>query len=158
VEAAVGAPVDLCLATRSDLAFAIRRGYERLRGGEPRTLLGAVLVDQGLLAADQLSRALKSQRRSYARIGDLLVELGHLTSEQLQAAVERHAPGKQRLGEFLVAHAHLRREWLAEALDLQRARQRPLGRVLGDEGILPVDVAEAAIEKASDAPLLSAAS
>jgi hypothetical protein len=30
--------------------------------------------------------------------------------------------------------------------------------VLGDEGILPVDVAEAAIDKASDAPLLSAAS
>ena len=158
LEAAVGGRVDVCLATRGDLAFAIRHGYERLLATETRPLLGAMLVDQGLITPDELSRALKSQRRSYARLGDLLVELRLLTSGQLRAALERYDPGKQPFGEFLVENAYIRRDSLLEALERQRARRRPLGRVLRDEGLLREPALNATLETTFDASLLAASS
>ncbi|MCG6926397.1 MAG: phage adsorption protein NrfB [Acidobacteria bacterium] len=156
LEEGVGGPVDVCLTTRSDLAFAIRRGYQRLQDPAERPLLGASLVDQGLLTDDELSRALKAQRRAYARLGDLLVELRLLTSEQLAAALERYDPGAQLFGEYLVESGYLTRESLLETLERQRTRLRPLGRVLTEDGILPEHALSATLESMSDGPLLAA--
>jgi adsorption protein B len=160
VERAVGCAVDVCLAARSDLAFAIRRGYERLQhaGTRPRRLFGDFLVEEGLLTRGQLAQALRCQRRSYARLGDLLVRHGLVTDEQLKAALERYQPGRQPLGEFLVASGALRRESLLEVLERQRAGLRPLGQVLSDEGILPPDAVHEALEARFDAPLSQVAS
>jgi hypothetical protein len=49
-------------------------------------LLGEYLVDEGMLAPDDLERALRIQRRRGGRLGPILAALGLLTQDQVDAA------------------------------------------------------------------------
>ena len=71
LEQRLGRPVDLCLTTRNNLAFAIQRGYQRLAEAEAegRPRLGQILLNRRLLTPAQLHEALKEQRQSYVRLG-----------------------------------------------------------------------------------------
>jgi hypothetical protein len=134
-------PVVICLASRHDLAFAIRRGYGRLEeadsGASPRPLLGQVLQDRRLITPEQLHEALRAQRRSYTRLGDILLEQGAIIQEALSEAVILCASqGQRHLGEFLVQQRYISPEQLAEALELQRQRFRRLGDTLAARGII----------------------
>ena len=53
-------------------------------------LLGEILVDQGLITADQLRRALETQRSTSAQLGNLLVNQGAIAEDQLTAVLGRH--------------------------------------------------------------------
>jgi adsorption protein B len=132
LEEAVGGRVELVLSARSDVAFAIRRGYERLEQGARPPALGARLVDQGLITREQLEAALRQQRRTYARLGQLLLDDGAITLDGLEEAVARHqreAPDLP-LGEFMVERSYITRDALESALARQQEAFQRLGEVL----------------------------
>ena len=148
LEEAVDARIDVVLSARSDLAFAIQRGYGRLERDGAGRGLGARLLEAGRITREQLDRALKRQRRSYVRLGDLLVGSGGIEREALGRAVDRHqaeAP-EQPFGEFLVQRGLITREALEEALDAQRDGFQRLGDIL-----VSMDAVEREVVEANDA-------
>jgi len=54
---------------------------------DPRALLGAVLVEQGMVSGGDVERALDAQAESGKRLGEILVDLGLLCRPQLDRAV-----------------------------------------------------------------------
>jgi adsorption protein B len=125
----------ICLASESDVAFALRRGYERLSAPEARLPLGEHLVASGLLSHDQLSEALRRQRRSYVRLGAILDELGLVGTEALADTLASFDVDRMRLGDVMVAARRLAPEQLEYALNVQRTRFLPLARVLIEAGM-----------------------
>jgi adsorption protein B len=131
---AVERKVELSLCTRSDVGFAIRRGYDRLSEADEKRdgdFLGRRLLERDLITPAQLKDALKVQRRSYQRLGDILVREGILTPAQLDEALARFtAHGRGLLGEFLVQEDYISLQELRRALDAQATAFRRLGEVL----------------------------
>ncbi|HEY9073796.1 MAG TPA: hypothetical protein VIN67_06650, partial [Desulfobaccales bacterium] len=133
----IGRPVDLCLTTRNNLAFAIQRGYQRLAEAEGRPRLGQILLNRRLLTPAQLHEALKEQRQSYVRLGDILLELGMIDPVSLDnAIIEYRDHGRLALRDFLVQNQYLTPDQLQQALKVQQGRFRRLGEVLLDQKLL----------------------
>jgi bacteriophage N4 adsorption protein B len=135
LEQALERPVEMCLSTRTDIAFAIRRGYDRLQDADEKTArksrLGFLLLENKLVTSEQLTEALKVQRQSFFRLGDHLVEQGVISLESLERAIQRYSPAAHgRLGDFLVLNNYISSEQLEEALSIQESRFQPLGDVL----------------------------
>ncbi len=132
LEEALGARVQLVLSARSDVAFAIRRGYERLEQGDRTPEMGPRLVGQGLVTEAQMEAALRRQRRTYARLGQLLLDDGAITFDRLEEALaghQREAP-EIPLGEFMVERSYITTEALESALARQEKGFQRLGDVL----------------------------
>lgn len=130
LEQELGRPLEPILSTRSDVAFAIRRGYERLEKSI-EDLLGRRLVERGLITESQLERALKVQRHTYRSLGDVLLQEGMLSEARLQEAIDRYSAGPRGyLGEFLVRNNYIDGRQLDDALTLQVSHFEPLGFVL----------------------------
>ncbi len=70
-------------------------------------LLGAILVEQGQIGAEQLAEALEVQRRSAEaiRLGEVLLRLGYVDEQGLQAALEVQAHMSEEIGALLVPRA-----------------------------------------------------
>lgn len=136
IAAAIGRPVEMRLATRADVSFAIRRGFERLTGDAPkdrsvRERVGARLLARRVISEAELEDALRQQRLAYARLGDLLVEHGELSPDVLESAVEEFlAAGEGRLGDFLVGRGYVSAAAITRALEEQRRRSPKLGELL----------------------------
>ena len=136
IAAAIGRRVEMRLATRADVSFAIRRGYERLGGGAPRNprireRVGARLLARRIVTEDQLAEALRRQRLAYARLGDILVEYGELSPDVLETALEEFlGAGTGRLGDFLVERGYVSAAAVGRALEEQRRRSPKLGELL----------------------------
>lgn len=132
IRKAVDRKIELCLSTRSDVAFAIRRGYERLEEDAiAQVLLGRILIDHGLITPGQLEEALKLQRRAYRRLGDILIDRKMMSPENLDAAVNRYTGQSSGfLGEFLVKENYITLEQLQQALHVQKSELPRLGEVL----------------------------
>jgi hypothetical protein len=107
--------------------------------------LGALLVDEGFLAAVELEQALAEQRRTGRLLGQILVESGYLTASSLaRALTEQHgvelraadgsdggaAAGPKPVG----AHASSRRG--GSAGTDEPGAWRPLGRLLVEDGFV----------------------
>jgi len=136
---AIGRPVELCLATQSDVSFAIRRGYDRIAGPAPvgveRPRLGARLLARRIITEGQLCEALRKQRAAYSRLGDILVSRGALSAEDLARAVREFlAEGSGRLGEFLIARGYVAARAVEDALEEQRRQCPRLGEILVELG------------------------
>ena len=145
LEEAVGHPLDMVLSSKSDISFALRRGYERLedREAEGPPPLGERLVNGCVITPDQLDEALKTQRSGYTRLGDVLVGQGALTGSQLAQAVAEYfrdqAPAG-RFGAFLVERGSVTQAQLDEALRVQAEQARFLGDILADMGVSAKDI------------------
>jgi type II secretory ATPase GspE/PulE/Tfp pilus assembly ATPase PilB-like protein len=59
-------------------------------GSSPRKRIGDLLVERGLISADQLRIALTEQRQNAQPIGQILVQLGFLTEETLREALSEN--------------------------------------------------------------------
>lgn len=145
--------IEVCLATRSDIAFAIRRGYERLaqyraNAAESRKL-GEYLIAQGKLTEAQLTAALKLQRESYRRLGDILLDQNIITHRELDFALESYAAAAEPLGAYLVRRGLITPGQLANALEVQAVSFRRLGEIVATLGIVPPDSIQGAIEGAA---------
>ncbi len=147
-------PIEVCLSTRGDVSFAIRRGYERLDSPfevERRdSHLGQILLEKNIISSEQLSSALKEQRRSYRRLGDVLLEEGAVSSTALTEALERfvHATNGH-LGDFLVQEKCISERQLKRALELQKSRFRRLGEVMVEMGMISPEKLNAVLEEQS---------
>jgi hypothetical protein len=120
--------------------------------------LGELLVEKGLLRADELDEALLEQRRSGRLLGEILVERQLISGEQLTCVLAEQygvqievLPGgaeasEQRrrarsaaaaplpLGRLLLERGHVTREELDHALAVQRSTGRRLGEILVEHG------------------------
>lgn len=72
-----------------------------------QTLLGEILIDEGLISREKLEDALRLQKR---RLGEILVEIGACRTEDLDRAVQLQRLGRTR--------AQIYRRWLRNALVL----------------------------------------
>lgn len=153
IEARLGHPVDLCLTTASDIAFAINRCYPPESEG-PKTKqsrpLGQKLIDAGLLTREQLDALLREQRRGYRRLGDVLLDKGWLTREQLDEAVREAARKGRYIGDCLIDRGWITREQLDEALREQRASNRHLGELLLERNLVSAKALDEALEPPAD--------
>lgn len=146
--------VQLRLSVRTDIAFAIRRGYGRLLEGDRAAdgrRLGRRLVESGDLTEERLREALREQRQSYHQLGTILVRQGSLARGELEEAVEewsRQEDGDRgQLGAFLVERGLIDRSELESALARQRRTFSRLGELLVEKGWL----AEERLREALDA-------
>jgi bacteriophage N4 adsorption protein B len=142
IERRVGGPVDLCLTTTSDVAFAINRRYppdaEESAGGDERPL-GERLVESGVLTREILDEIRRDQKRKFRRLGDVFLDKGWLSRAQLdEAALEAVRHGRY-LGDCVVERGWLTRTQLAEALQEQRASNRHLGELLLDRKLVTAE-------------------
>jgi len=130
LEAAAGRPLKLYLSTKSDLSFAIRRGFKRLEQADAASLkpLDRLLHDKGLLTEDQLVAVLKKRRQCYARLGDILIRKNTLSRQRLAEAEVLFAghAGGGRFGDFLVGQGYITADQLREALREQETSCPPL--------------------------------
>jgi adsorption protein B len=149
IERRLGHPVDLCLTTTSDVAFAIHRRYPREQG-EKKTAttrpLGQKLVEAGVLTREQLDGILRDQRRGFRRLGDVLLDRGWLTRAQLDEAVLEAARSGRYIGDCLIERGWLTGAQLDEALAEQRASNRHLGELLLEKKLVTPEALEDALE------------
>jgi adsorption protein B len=142
IEEVIGVPIELCLTTKNSLSFSIKRGYERLDKQEciAKPRLGQLLLDKKMVTEEQLSKALKQQRRTYSRLGDILLDESVISCTVLNKVFEEYAavPG-ERLGEFLVKRGDITEEQLNHAMELQKKRFKSLGQVLIEMQIVTPD-------------------
>src|SRR5438874_7820143 len=119
------------------------------------TRLGDLLIQQRLVTAAQLMRALERQRLQGGRVtlGQILVSQEILTQRQLDAVLD--SSGKRlRLGDVLLRHGTISREQLEHALAKQRKTRRPLGAVLIELGYVDDAGVRQALANQLDIPFI----
>jgi type II secretory ATPase GspE/PulE/Tfp pilus assembly ATPase PilB-like protein len=80
----------------------LQEGLEAQRG-EQRTPIGEILVEQKKLDPEALDQAASLQKRKGTRIGEVLIEEGLVTAEDVELAlVEQRKRGGKRIGQILV--------------------------------------------------------
>ena len=126
----LGRRLEFRLATRSDLAAAIRWGYEKSSDplvNETNIRTFKRLIDTSGGSAKNVKDVRKWQRRAYRSLGSILVRDGALSQHALDDAIERmpHGDGP-RLGDFLIRQGLVSRAELDGALACQRACFRPV--------------------------------
>jgi adsorption protein B len=150
MEKAAGHSIELCLATKSDLAFAIRHGFERLDNHSHKgPFVAKVLLDRNLVTAEQFETAVRKRRQCYAKLGDILVREESLPYLRLQEAETRYAGSNHvagRFGDFLVSQGYITPEQLADALHIQEVTCPPLRDVMCQLGFVTRETV-AAIER-----------
>jgi bacteriophage N4 adsorption protein B len=118
-------PVEFRLATRSDLAAAIRWGYEKsadplVNETEARSIKR--LIDSVSWSAKDVKQARRRQRRAYRSLGSILVDQGVLRQGEIDAAVERAVRREgAMLGGFLIGQGLITEVELGRALERQAA-------------------------------------
>ena len=108
------------IATRSELAEAIRRAFNR-------RVLGDLLLDADLVSRQELEEGLDLHRRTGVPLGRALLSLGHITRDQLAATLAR----QQGLPYFSLAGVEIDKD-IARSVPEMLARRRgllPLYRV-----------------------------
>jgi adsorption protein B len=131
--------VDLVLCTRSELVFALRRGYDRLamEGASKIIRLGESLLHEKLITQADLQEALRSQKQSYMRLGDILIEQGAIDRRDLEEALSAFSPNEHGLlGSFLVQQDYITLKQLEKALAQQHSSFKRLGDILVEKGLV----------------------
>ena len=93
--------------------------------------LGELLVDRGLIVADELKAALAEQQRSGKKLGEILVAQAAVTPSQLTRILA------EQMGLSLERTAHEETEEAREAVEPPASAWRPLGEVLLEREALP---------------------
>lgn len=155
LEAATGRPIQLYLATKSDVAYAIRRGFERLDQEDTAALqpLDRVLREKAQLGEEQIEGLLRKRRQCYAQLGDILLRRKSLSREQLAEAevlFASHASG--RFGDFLLQHGYITEQQRAEALHEQETSCPPLRELVVSMGLVSPETLEEATQDPSASP------
>ncbi|EFL49762.1 General secretory system II protein E domain protein [Solidesulfovibrio fructosivorans JJ]] len=161
MEKAAGRSIELFLAAKSDLAFAIRRGFERLdESTTPEEhSVGKFLKDRQMVTEEQFEDAARKRRACYTRLGDILVRgqvLDYARLQEAEARFRSRAQSTGRFGDFLVGQGYITTDQLAQALREQETSCPPLREVLCQLGYATPDMlADAAreMDAASPAPV-----
>ena len=126
MERAAGRAIVLYLVTKSDLAYALRFGFDRIAAAtsQETMLLVQKIKKSGLLTDEQLEKAFRQQRKTYARLGDVLIQEKMLQYKQLKEAEARYfalSNPRERFGVYLVIQGYITRDQLVQALTLQES-------------------------------------
>lgn len=96
----------------------------------PEYYFGEILLEKGLITADQLAEALSVQEeKPYLRLGEALLSLGHLSIDQLNQELER-LHRDIRIGQILLHAGIVTGLELERALQLQERSGEMLGEIL----------------------------
>lgn len=138
LEKEVGHYIALRIAAKSDISFAIRRGYERRFTLKESNFLGKALVEKSEISSEDLSEALRTQRRRYLPLGEVLIRQGVLTEETFAKANRDFLEQKEvkRIGEFLLEQGHISSKQLNIALTEQEKNCPLLGELLIEQGVI----------------------
>ncbi|MBI4804432.1 MAG: phage adsorption protein NrfB [Desulfovibrio sp.] len=152
LEEALGRPLEMVLTSKSNMAFALQRGYERLQVEDvPASChLGERLLQESVITSEQLDSALREQRGSYSRLGDILVMEGLLPFKRLQQAISdffQSGSPTGRFGNFLVENSYITQSQLDHALRIQTAKVRLLGDILEGMGVKNASIKDALAKK-----------
>lgn len=126
-QAAAGAAIGLASSIPGAEGGEAAAGTQTGRNGKAR--LGDQLVENGMITRDQLTDAIRNQKRYGGRLGDILVEMGFITAEQLQEQIDGDE-SKERLGDMLVRSGYITPEQLERALEFQAKSGGLLGDIL----------------------------
>jgi len=107
-----------------------------------RELLGELLLKAKRITPEQLSAALKEQRKSGGKLGSIFIHRGLLSEDELKAVLsfQQHqgneAPASTafRLGEILVATEQITRQQLEDVLTHQKLSKKKIGELLIEAG------------------------
>jgi adsorption protein B len=157
MEKAVGRTIELYLTTKSELSFAIRRGFERLAQAEAAQgkSIGRILREREVVTEEQLDAALKKRRQCYARLGDVLVRenmLPYLRLQEAEALYTGQIATAGRFGDFLVAHGYITAEQLERALRDQESSCPMLGDVVCQLGYASAEAVQSALASQTATP------
>lgn len=141
LEESVGRYIALRIAAKSDISFAIRRGYERRFTLKESNFLGKALVEKSEISSEDLSEALRTQRRRYLPLGEVLIRQEVLTEETFAKANNDFLKQKEikRIGEFLLGNGYITPKQLNIALVEQEKNCPLLGEVLIEQGVITAD-------------------
>ncbi len=105
------------------------------KGGDTSSLLGSGLVEDGVITADQLKRAMKVQSllERPRQLGEILIELGFATREAIHDGIARHGRG-MRLGEILLESGLVSRDVLDTAVKIRDQSKKQIGQILIELG------------------------
>ncbi|MEA3332557.1 MAG: ATPase, T2SS/T4P/T4SS family [Pseudomonadota bacterium] len=102
---------------------------------ENRTHLGLLLVDEGLITAEQLREALQLQQDNprhkddHQYLGEILVNKNYIRADQLRSTMKKHNK-KSRLGDILLRCKAITEQELEFALIEQKKNGHRLGEIL----------------------------
>jgi adsorption protein B len=153
IEARLGHPVDLCLTTSGDVAFAINRVYppdEEVAAQPNERPLGQKLVEAGVLTQELLDKIQRDQRQRFRRLGDVLMDKGWLTRAQLDEVVLEAARSGRYLGDCVIERGWVSRAQLDEALREQRASNRHLGEELLERKLVTPEILDDVLDRSTE--------
>jgi hypothetical protein len=101
---------------------ALEAGLKAQKTLSSHLKIGELLVKQGVLAGDDLMRALRDYKAGI-RIGELLIHQGDIGFIQLLEALDYQQAEGVQLGESLVHLGHCTQQQIDEVLLLQRSLQ-----------------------------------
>ena len=81
-----------------------------------RAKLGALAIDAGYMTAEQVDRVHAEQRRVDKRIGDISVEMGFLTPEQVDELLSKQKTANIVIGQALIDLGYMTNQQFADAL------------------------------------------
>ncbi len=114
-------------------------------------LLGQVILEAGIIDAEQLSDALSYQNKWGGKIGEILINKGYITESKLthylnmqvsmnaNAVWNGHTSNSETehlLGDIMLATGVVTTDQLSEALDIQSTSHGKLGQILRDLGYI----------------------
>ena len=126
MEQAAGRAIVLYLVTKSDLAYALRFGFDRITAARESETLELVqkIKAANLLTNEQIENAYRQQRKTYARLGDVLIQENMLQYKELKEAETRYFAlrnPRERFGVFLVMNKYITQDQLVQALSFQKS-------------------------------------
>lgn len=99
--------------------------------------MGELLLEEGFITHEQLSRATNIHKRLEVkqRLTDVLIQLGYVHESQIKEVMKRHKK-YLRLGDYLLEMKFISDQDLEKALKLQKTVQKRLGDILVETGII----------------------
>jgi bacteriophage N4 adsorption protein B len=109
LEAILGTSLEFRLASRGEVAFALRHGYARLK-----------LADRGKVESPRGAQC----PVAYRPIGEQLIDIGAIDYPELIKGLSKAAQCGKRVGEYLLDEGRIRQEHVAEAMARQELGER----------------------------------
>jgi len=100
--------------------------------------IGQLLLQKGLVDADQLAHAIKEQQRTGLHLSKILTRLGFVSEEQMTVILGEHLQTSEhkRIGELLVERNYITVEQRDKALEEQKKTGLRLGKMLMQLGFM----------------------
>ncbi|MGM0460959.1 MAG: GspE/PulE family protein [Fibrobacterota bacterium] len=100
--------------------------------------LGEILLSQGLITEEELTKALKIQQKTGKTLGAILIKTGIVSADDISSVLGQqvHISSKKRLGEVLVDQGLITDAMLNKGLALQKKTGKKLGESLIELGYI----------------------